>query len=267
MKALDQAISTLGSMAARGERQSTIDTRLRLVVALAYICVVLSVPLSDPGRLVWFLCFPIIAAEASGVGYLTVLRRSLWVLPLIALIGVFNPIVDRQPCWVIGTVTISHGWVTFISIVLRGLLSLQALLALIASEGFADVCRSLRSIGCPRVLTTQLLMLYRYIGVLMQEALSMQRAREARGYGRRSYPLRFWAAYVGQLLMRSVRRARRVHAAMEARGFDGAMPWGAPMPRPSAASWAYATAWLGIFAFLRMADLTSLLNTYLTRLI
>lgn len=263
MKALQQAISTLGRLSA--PRVSAIDPRIRLVVTLCYIAVVLSVPLLDPGRLVWLFCFPIIAAEASGAGYWTVLRRSLWVLPLIVLIGVFNPIVDREPWWIIGSVSISRGWVTLISVTLRGLLSLQALLALIESEGFSDICRSLRAIGCPRVLVTQLLMLYRYIGVLMQEALTMHRAREARGFGRSSYPLKFWATYVGQLLLRSVQRSRRVNAAMEARGFDGNYRWGEKLGRPSAASWVYLAAWIAVLAFLRVADLTSLFNDLITR--
>ncbi|MDD3108585.1 MAG: energy-coupling factor transporter transmembrane component T, partial [Alistipes sp.] len=71
------------------------------------------------------------------------------------------------------------------------------------------------------VLSTQLLFVYRYLFVLLQEALSMTRARDARSFGRRSYPLRVWGVMIGQLLIRTFERAERIHRAMLSRGFDG----------------------------------------------
>lgn len=52
----------------------------------------------------------------------------------------------------------------------------------------------------------------------------MLRARDARGYGRRSYPIGLWAETVGQLLLRTLDRAEHIHNAMLARGFTGRIP-------------------------------------------
>lgn len=264
MKTLEKAVNTLARMASP-EMTAPYDPRILLIVTLVYIGVVLSVPMLEPERLIWMALYPILGSEMLRVGYGRVAMRSLWVLPLILLIGIFNPIIDNEPCRVVGSVTLSRGWVSFIALTLRALLAIQALLALVMSIGFYDVCRALDSLGCPKTLTTQLVMLYRYLGVVMEEALTMHRAREARGFGRRSYPLRMWGTFVGQLLLRSLRRSRRINAAMEARCFSGVYRWGSSLAKPSAASWAWLVAWLAVFAALRFVDFTTIFDNLITR--
>ncbi len=255
---IQRALITLNSLE-NGTRGLAVDSRFQLTVTLLYLVAVLSVPLADPGMLVWMFVYPIVMAEASGTGYGRVLLRSLWVLPLAAVIGIFNPILDNSPAWHIGSVTVSAGWVTFISICLRGLLAVQAVLVLIYSTGFYAICTALQRMGLPAVLTTQLLMVYRYISVLLQESLSMSRARAARGFGRKNYPLRLWGVMVGQLLLRSVERARRVHNAMLARGFSGVLP--SAVPRPiRATDLLYLAGWTAVFSLLRFVDISEILG-------
>lgn len=258
---LQSALITLNSLENR-RCGLTVDCRFQITILTVYLVAVLSVPLSDPGKLVWMFVYPIVMSEAGGAGYGRVALKSLWVLPLVAMIGVFNPLFDHSPAWRIAGVTVSMGWVTFMSICLRGILALQAVLALIYSTGFYRLCASLRRMGVPSVLTTQLLMLYRYISVLLQEAQSMSRARAARCFGRRSYPLRQWATMVGQLLLRSVARSQRIHRAMLARGFSGSMP--APPPQAlRLADWCFLIGWLAVIAVLRFVDFSSLLGNLL----
>lgn len=52
----------------------------------------------------------------------------------------------------------------------------------------------------------------------------MQQARDARSFGRRSYPLKVWGTLVGQLLIRTFDRAELISRAMLARGFTGRIP-------------------------------------------
>jgi cobalt/nickel transport system permease protein len=111
--------------------------------------------------------------------------------------------------------------VELVSIVIRGLLSVQAVILLVMTTGFYRVCRGLKRLGVPTVFTTQLLLVYRYIYVLLDEAIDMDRGRQARGYGRKGYGVKMWGTFIGQLLLRTVDRAERVHKAMLSRGFDG----------------------------------------------
>lgn len=258
MAALEKAITRLNSLEASREGGCPVDVRVQLWVTVFFLVALLSIPVYDPAHLLWMACYPIIAGEVCGIGYFRILLRSLWILPLVIVVGMFNPIFDTAEVWSIGSVSISRGWLSFISLVIRGLLAFQALIVIVDSCGFRDICRALQYFKCPGVLVTQLLMLYRYLGVLMQEALLMKRAREARGYGRKSYPIRQWGIFAGQLLLRSVARARRVHAAMMARGFDGVFRFKPFQQGPSVGSWAYLVVWTGVFVAIRFLNLTAI---------
>ena len=191
-----------------------LDARAKLLVTVVFLVTMLSVPLSRLSELLAFAVFPIVTAAMGGLNFGAVFRRSLIVLPLVAFVGVFR----------IGTVVVTAGWVSFLSIILRGLLSVQALLILIGSTGYYRLCRSMQRLGLPSVFTTQLLFVYRYLYVLIEEALAMRRARDARSFGRRSYPLKVWGTLVGQLLIRTFERAELISRAMLARGFTGRIP-------------------------------------------
>lgn len=201
-----------------------IDARAKLLVTLVFLVAMLSVPLYRLSEILLYFVFPVLAATMGGLCYGTVFRRSLVVLPFVALIGVFNLFYDREPVFRVGGMIVTQGWVYFLSIILRGLLSVQALLVLLYSTGYYRICRSMQQLGVPSVFTTQLLFVYRYIYVLIEEALAMSRARDARSFGRKSYPLAVWGTLVGQLLIRTFERAECIGRAMLARGFTGRLP-------------------------------------------
>lgn len=200
-----------------------LDARAKLLVTLLFLIFVLSLPLSNLAGLIFFCVYPIISCAMGGISYGQIFRRSLLVLPFIVFIGIFNPILDKRVVFYIGSVGITAGWISFVAIVLRGLLSVQAVVILIFTTGFYNLCQGMRRMGIPVLFTTQLLFVYRYIFVLLQEVLNMQRAIAARSFGRKSYPFRFWGILVGQLLIRTMTRSERIHRAMLARGFNGSI--------------------------------------------
>lgn len=258
---LEQAITVLNARqmaSCAGSHIDGIDARAMLVVTLVFLVAMLSVPLHSVGMLIWFAVYPIVTAPLAHVPYERVAVRSLYVLPLLVLIGVFNPLYDRATAFMAGGVAVSRGWVSLASIIVRGLLSVQALLLLVYVTGFNRMCEALRRLRVPRVLVTQLLMVYRYLEVLLQESLSMQRARSARAYGRRSYSPSMWGPFVGQLLLRTLERSRRVNMAMKARGFDGSLPV-APDSRWQVADTVYCAVWIPVILLMRFADLSSIL--------
>lgn len=221
--ALSQMIETERAAEASA-RSMRIDARAQLIVTVIFLIVMLSVPIGRLSEIMLYFIFPLAMSAMTDMDYMRIVGRSLIVLPFVALIGIFNVIYDREAAIVIGDVVITRGWVEFFAIVLRGLLSVQAVMVLIRTTGYYRLCRSMQRLGVPAVIVTQLVMLYRYAYVLMEEALSMSRARNARGFGRRSYPLKMWGVMIGQLLMRAFERSRLIDRAMSARGFTGSMP-------------------------------------------
>jgi cobalt/nickel transport system permease protein len=104
---------------------------------------------------------------------------------------------------------------------IRFTLTVSGALVLIASTGFNSVCMAVEKMGAPRSFAVQLLFLYRYIFVLADEASRMVRARALRTFGRGGTGMRVFTSMIGQLLLRTLDRAQRIHLAMRCRGFDG----------------------------------------------
>lgn len=223
---LEQAIITLSAsrLASRHDSiMSGIDPRAQLVVTVFFLLCMLSVPLQRPGMIIWFAIYPIIMAPLSLSSYEHVFCKSLYVLPLLIAVGIFNPFYDTATSFTAGSLAISRGWVSFVSIIIRGLLAVQSLIILVGVCGFNRICEALRRLGVPSALVTQLLMVYRYLAVLLQEALSMQQARKARTTGRNKPGVKMWGVLVGQLMLRTIERSRRIDMAMKARGFNGSI--------------------------------------------
>lgn len=262
MADIDRALRTLNeievSSALRGTR---VDVRARLVVTLGFLIAVLSLPLDNLAAIILFAVYPVAASSLEDIPYRHVFKISLYTLPFIIFIGIFNPIFDHRPMLHIGSWAVSAGWVQFLSIILRGLLSVQATAILILSCGFTATCRGLRRMGLPALFATQLFMLYRYIFVLLAEAHSMDRARRSRGYGRKSYGMRFWASFVGELLLRTTSRAERIHGAMLSRGFSGEVPYSGGGLRWRISDTLFMLVWLGIFCALRFIDIPGLFSS------
>lgn len=252
----------LGDGCATRNHLSDIDHRALLLVAVGYVVVMLSVPVLQLGKLIWFAAYPVVMAPLSHVTYARVFRKSLVTLPFILLIGVMNPVFDHRVAMTVCGVEVWAGWISFISIVVRGLLSVQAALLLVYVCGFNGVCRALGRLGLPSVMVTQLLMVSRYMQTLGEEAVTMHRARQSRGYGRRNYPIREWGPFVGQLLLRTVERGERINRAMLARGFDGTLPQsfvrGSQPAGWETNSTVFVLIWGGVIFLMRYFDLSAL---------
>jgi cobalt/nickel transport system permease protein len=185
------------------------------------------------------------------------------VAPFALLVGAFNPLLDRELMTVAGGVEIAGGWVSYASILLRFLLTASAALVLTATTGFTGVCLALEKLRLPDVLVTQLLLLYRYIFVLGDEALRMGRARSLRSVGRRGTGVRVYAQMLGQLLLRTFARAQRVYLAMKCRGFDGQVRIARRL-RVRKADVVFVLGWSALFVVFRFVDVSTLLGRLAT---
>lgn len=222
---LEKTLISLSALQTGTRIDSPSDSRISLVQTLVYLGLMLSVPLGDLATIILFGVYPVVASMSVEGGYARIFRGSLAVIPLVFFIGIFNPIFDRTVAFCAFGIGISHGWVTFLSIIVRGLFAMQALLILIHTDGFYGMCGAMRRIGVPSALTNQMMMVYRYMQVFLSELLAMERARAARSFdGKHRLGLKMWGTMIGQLLLRTFDKARAIHNAMLARGFRGEIP-------------------------------------------
>lgn len=260
MPKIDKSLVILDSVTNGGAKgYLNIDPRAFILVTVVYLCMMLGVPTMHIDVLLWFALYPIISAPLFGLSYSSVFFQSLIVLPLVLLLGIFNPIIDKTPVAMHGHLLITRGWLLFFGIIVRGLLSMQALLVLIRTIGFIGIVRGLSRLGLPRFLVTQLLMVFRYIRVLIEEGLTMKAARDSRSYGKKQLSIKLWGILIGQLFLRSIDRAERIHKAMTARGFNGEIPFGyAPKTNWGWSSTIFLVLWCLLFIFLRLFNLSLL---------
>ena len=156
----------------------------------------------------------------------------------------------------------SAGWLSFGSILVRFSLTVGAALVLVASTGIHRLCAGLERLGMPRVFAVQILFLYRYLFVMVDEGFRMARSVELRGPGAGSLRFRVYASLVGHLLVRSIDRAQRIYQAMVARGFEGEIR----VLRPGTWGWAevaFLAGWTAFFVAARVWDLAGLLGRWL----
>ena len=120
------------------------------------------------------------------------------------------------------------GWLKCLTLTLKFVGSMLALIALISTTRFSDLLRVLQHWRVPEILVIQLGFLYRYIFVLIDKALHTIQARTMRTLKRQTakQELRIGTAMIGSVLVQSLDTSTHITQAMEARGFSG--QWHSP---------------------------------------
>jgi cobalt/nickel transport system permease protein len=201
-----------------------LDPRAKVVATMLFVVAVVSFPRYEVLSLFPFFLFPALIASLGDIPAGFVAKRVVAVSPFAVFVGMFNPFFDSGTVAFGGGVTVSAGWVSFASILVKFALTISSAILLIATTSFPGICRGLRGMGVPALFVSQLLFLYRYLFVLTEEAMRVVRARDMRSFGRRGTGVGVFIRIVGTLFLRTVERAERIYGAMLARGFRGDMP-------------------------------------------
>lgn len=241
-----------------------LDPRAKVLVTLFFIVSVVSFGKYHVSALFPFFLYPAALIALADLPALFVVRKTVLVLPFAVVIGIFNPLLDRHILLQVGPLGISGGWISCASIIVRAALTVSAAFILVAIAGFPAICAALQRLGMPRVFAVQLLFLYRYIFVLMDEGKRMSLARELRTFGGKGLGVTHFGSLAGHLLLRTWERAERIHRAMLARGFTGefhvrrAIGFGVR-------ELLFIAGWTALFFLFRLENIPRLLGTFVTR--
>ncbi|MYC07077.1 MAG: cobalt ECF transporter T component CbiQ [Chloroflexi bacterium] len=245
------------------------DARVKLVMALGFIFATTSIP---PGKWYAFAAmFALVwcAAGVSRIGLVRVFLRSLVAIPfiLIALPTVFTkpgaPIFELDLALFALTGT-QEGLDFFFSVLLKSWSSVTAAVVLTGTTPPLRLLDALRSLRVPAVLVAIVMLMYRYLFVLVEEAQRLMRARAARSaaIGSKSGGSLVWRAksaggMAGSLFIRTLDRSERIYMAMVARGYDGALRQASDVPLKRGAIGALGVV-LCVFAAVAIAARTVL---------
>lgn len=196
----------------------------KLFVTIFYLAVVVSFPRYRLTALVWMALFPVAGYQLADIALRTCFQKLRLVLPLVCAVGLLNPIFDRQIVTQIGTLAVSGGVVSMLTLVMKGVFCLLASFLLMATTTIEEICRALRQLHLPKTITSLLLLTFRYIGVLLSEVSVMQEAYSLRAPGQKGVYISAWGSFLGQLLLRSMDRAEALYESMELRASAGISP-------------------------------------------
>lgn len=240
----------------------TLDPVIKLVVTIGYIATTISFGKYDLSALVPLVFYPIVIFAMAEIPILKILKRVIPVMPFVICVGIFNPIIDNTPFLSIGEVTISAGWISFVTLILKSMLTVLSTLLLIATTGMDRIGMALRWLKVPKIFVTQLLLTYRYISVLMEEGASVLKAYHLRAPMVKGVYMKDLGSILGNMLLRTFDRAGRIYDAMLLRGFDGEYELG-QNNGISVKSILYLITWAGFLIIVRAFNISELIGYFM----
>jgi cobalt/nickel transport system permease protein len=242
----------------------SLDGRIKFVLAVTFILTVSLTPVAAWPVYILLLALMLSIEILSGLGVAYVLIRALLALPFVlaAFPIIFTNGGTALFSFSIGTWTLiahAEGLSRFVSIALKSWLSVQAAIVMASSTPFPELLQAMRAVGIPRLLVGMFGLMWRYLFVLVDEALRLMRARSARSgqrslTGTRSGGSVLWRArvaggMVGNLFLRAFERSDRIFVAMLSRGYDGEVRL-LPLPPVTGATWRTLAAGLALLVLL-----------------
>ena len=254
----------MDALAAQDSPVHRLHPLCKLLVTVCYIAAVVSFPKYDLTGLVVMVLYPMFLYQAAGIPVRLCFYKLRIVLPLVCAVGLVNPFLDHTPLLQLGSVTVTGGVISMITLMLKGVFSLMASFLLVATTPMDALCAALRKLHVPGLIATLLLLTYRYIGVMLEQVAIMSEAYRLRAPGQKGIHISAWGSFLGQLLLRSMDRAEELYGSMQLRGFQGEFYY-ADVPPCRVSGIVYTVVCPVLFWLARQYDLPTLLGSLFVR--
>lgn len=253
-------IHRIDTLAGRRNPVNGLHPLCKLVVTVGYIVTVVSFPKYDVIGLLGMAVYPMALFILAELSVWESFRKMRLVLPLVCLVGILNPFLDKTVV-MIGNAAVNGGILSMLTLILKGLFCVLASYLLIATTTIEKLCYAFRMLHLPKVMVTQLMLTYRYVTLLLEEAERMTQAYALRAPGQRGIHFKAWGSFIGQLLLRSMDRANDVYDSMQLRGYAGDYLYLREKISIRGRDMGYLIFWLGVFAVFRAFPVILLLGS------
>lgn len=205
-----------------------LDPRVKILSLLSFVFFVIFTP---PVKFLSFLFYFLLIFSViliSKVPLTFVFKRSLVIIPFVLFVAIFIPFFKQGEIagsYSFGSLhlTVSYGGLIILwNALIKSWLSVLSMLTLASTTKFPRLLKGFQRLGMPRVMIMILSFLYRYVFVLVDEAMRMKRARDSRSFGEsRRQQTRSIGNIIAMLFIKAYERGERVYVAMVSRGFAG----------------------------------------------
>ncbi len=232
----------------------------KLLVTVMYLVAVISYDKYEIDKLLPFISYPLFIFILGEIPPAPLGKRMLISMVFVAGLGMFNPFLDKTIKIMVGDIPITGGWLSFLSLIIKSGLTILAGLLLVATTGVDRLALGLRSLRVPSILIFQLVMVFRYITVFLEEIDKTYHAYMLRAPGQTGIHFRAWGPLGGQILLRTFRRGEKIYEAMLLRGFGGEYHPGR-LKRPVFKDLLYLLGWAILFGVFRFGNIPAWLST------
>lgn len=253
-------IDTIDSLARRKTGYNEIHPLPKLIITIIYLICVASYDGEQLTGLLGMALYPFILFLITGLSFKRAIYRMRIVLPLVCLVGVFNPIFNRTPALEMGNVVVSVGMLSFVSLMIKGVLCVLASYLLIATTTIEKICYALRLIHVPSPIVLELMLIYRYIAVLGRETQIITDSYQLRAPGQKGLHFSVWGTLIGRLLLRSMDKADSLYQSMCCRGYNGEFRFGV-VNKAEGKDYIYLCATLAAILLVRIVPVLELIGS------
>ena len=194
---------------------------IKFLLTIFYIVLVISYLRYDIFGLLGMILYPIVLFIIGEIPFLKCIKRQKAAFFLILAVGIWNPLFDRTILMQVGTIQITGGMVSMLTLMLKGIFSVLAVYLLVITTSIEKICYAMRLLHIPKVIVTIILLIYRYLTLLLSEAQQMMEAYALRAPKQKGLHYKVWGSLIGQFLLRSIDRASEVYESMCLRGYCG----------------------------------------------
>lgn len=254
-------INSLEELSVRNTLIHRLHPATKLLTTVIYLVVVISFPTYEVSGLLPLALFPVLCMVLGEIPFRPLCVRLLVALPFTLFAGLSNLFLNREAVFWIGGLTVTGGVLGFCSIMEKTVLTVSAILVLIATTSMKELLQVLFQLKLPPIMILQFTMTFRYLGLLANEALVMYHAYILRTPGVKGIRLKDMGTFLGQLLLRSFGRAERVYYAMKCRGFEGEIRF-SEHRRMSASDWSCLIFASAVLILLRSFNISKIIGDF-----
>ncbi|MDI9218446.1 MULTISPECIES: energy-coupling factor transporter transmembrane component T [Clostridium] len=213
MDDISKAISNIRKVDELGDKCTMIhkiDSSIKIIVTIIYVIKVLSINQFIISDIICIVLYPLILFIFGKVPVKFIFKKILFVLPIIFGLSIINIIID-----------FSYSEIYFsVLLLFKCTFTLVGALLLIVTTGINNLASGLKKLKIPNILIMQILMLYRYIILMMEECYRVKSAYELRTLGEKSMTIKDFGQIIGQMLLKTIDKSEKVYEAMKLRGFE-----------------------------------------------
>jgi cobalt/nickel transport system permease protein len=235
---------------------------IKLLATAIYLITVISFGGEQISGLIVFFFYPALLMAFGEIPFRPLLGRLLIALPFTIFAGLSNMLISREAAMLFGGIVITKGMITFVSILMKTILTVSAVLILIATTSMNDLLYAMLYFHIPDILVMQITMTFRYLSVLIGEVSVMYHAYILRAPREKGIKLKDMGPFLGQLIIRSFDRAERIYHAMKCRGFEGGFTF-SNRARIPGEQWFYLAIVTGLLIVLRIVNVSEHLGNLL----